>query len=61
VTTSLARSRWVSHRRYLDKHKGEEMGKSKRGFGGKKAAPFKKGGGRSTNSPRTAKGTPRKR
>jgi hypothetical protein len=29
-------------------------------FGGKKAAPFKKGGGRSTASPKTAKGTPRK-
>jgi len=41
--------------------KEEEMGKTKRGFGGKKAAPFKKGGGRSSNSPRTAKGTPRKR
>jgi hypothetical protein len=37
------------------------MAKSKRGFGGKKAAPFKKGGGRSSNSPRTAKGQPRKR
>lgn len=36
------------------------MGKSKRGFGGKKAAPFKKGGGRSTNHPHTAKGTARK-
>jgi len=30
-------------------------------FGGKKAAPFKSGGGRDTSSPRTAKGTPRKR
>jgi hypothetical protein len=30
-------------------------------FGGKKAAPFKKGGGRKKNSPRTAKGTKRKR
>lgn len=29
-------------------------------FGGKKAAPFKKGGGRSTAHPHTAKGTPRK-
>lgn len=36
------------------------MGKIKRGFGGKKAAPFKKGGGRSTASPRTARGTARK-
>lgn len=32
----------------------------KRGFGGKKAAPFKKGGGRKQSHPRTAKGTPRK-
>lgn len=31
------------------------------GFGGKKAAPFKSGGGRSTASPRTAKGVPRKK
>ena len=30
-------------------------------FGGKKAAPFKKGGGRATSHPRTAKGTPRKK
>lgn len=29
-------------------------------FGGKKAAPFKKGGGRKQNHPRTARGTPRK-
>jgi hypothetical protein len=29
-------------------------------FGGKKAAPFIKGGGRSTTHPNTAKGTPRK-
>lgn len=29
-------------------------------FGGKKAAPFTKGGGRSSASPKTAKGTPRK-
>jgi hypothetical protein len=28
----------------------------KKGFGGKKAAPFKKGGGRKTDYPRTAKG-----
>ena len=29
-------------------------------FGGKKAAPFKSGGGRKTSHPNTAKGTPRK-
>ena len=29
-------------------------------FGGKKAAPFKKGGGRVQSDPRTAKGAPRK-
>jgi hypothetical protein len=29
-------------------------------FGGKKAAPFKKGGGRDTSHPNTAKGKPRK-
>ena len=29
-------------------------------FGGKRAAPFKKGGGRATSHPNTAKGTPRK-
>lgn len=29
-------------------------------FGGKQAAPFKKGGGRKTSHPRTAKGTKRK-
>lgn len=29
-------------------------------FGGKRAAPFKTGGGRKTASPRTAKGTVRK-
>lgn len=29
-------------------------------FGGKKAAPFTKGGKRNTKSPRTAKGTKRK-
>jgi hypothetical protein len=34
---------------------------AKRGFGGKKAAPFKKGGGRKTSHPKTAKGTKRKR
>jgi hypothetical protein len=31
-----------------------------RAFGGKKAAPFKSGGGRNPKSPKTAKGTPRK-
>lgn len=30
------------------------------GFSGKKAAPFKKGGGRDTNHPNTAKGKSRK-
>ena len=35
--------------------------KSAPSFGGKKAAPFKKGGGRSTSHPNTAKGTPRKK
>lgn len=35
-------------------------GKSSKAFGGKRAAPFKKGGGRSSNHPNTAKGTPRK-
>jgi len=30
-------------------------------FAGKKAAPFKKGGGRDQSHPRTAKGEPRKR
>lgn len=34
---------------------------SKRGFAGKKAAPFKKGGGRKTSHPNTAKGTPRQK
>lgn len=29
-------------------------------FGGKKAAPFKPGGGRDAQHPNTAKGTPRK-
>ncbi len=33
----------------------------KSSFGGKKAAPFTKGGGRSTSHPNTAKGTPRKK
>lgn len=30
-------------------------------FGGKRAAPFKKGGGRNTNSPHTATGKIRKK
>ena len=30
-------------------------------FGGKKAAPFAKGGGRDSSHPRTAKGLPRKK
>lgn len=30
-------------------------------FGGKKAAPFVKGGGRKQDHPNTAKGTPRKK
>jgi hypothetical protein len=34
---------------------------SKKGFSGKKAAPFSKGGGRKTSHPKTAKGTPRKK
>jgi hypothetical protein len=34
---------------------------AKAAFGGKKAAPFTKGGGRSITSPNTAKGTPRKK
>lgn len=33
----------------------------KRGFGGRKAAPFVKGGGRAGDSTRTAKGEPRKK
>lgn len=33
---------------------------AKKGFGGKKAAPFKKGGGRKQKSRNTHKGTPRK-
>jgi hypothetical protein len=39
------------------------MGKSKKSskpFGGKKAAPFKSGGGRAAGSPRTASGAKRK-
>jgi hypothetical protein len=36
------------------------MAKSKP-FGGKRAAPFKAGGGRKAASPKTAKGKPRKR
>lgn len=35
------------------------MAKNK-SFGGKKAAPFKKGGGRVSTHPRTARGLPRK-
>lgn len=35
-------------------------GKKGKAFGGKKAAPFGKGGGRKSGSPRTAKGTKRK-
>lgn len=34
---------------------------AKRGFAGKKAAPFKKGGGRKQSHPRTAKGIKRRR
>jgi len=34
---------------------------AKKAFGGKKAAPFKKGGGRKSSHPNTAKGTPRKK
>lgn len=33
----------------------------KRGFAGRKAAPFKKGGGRKKSHPNTARGTKRKR
>lgn len=33
----------------------------KQGFNGKKAAPFKSGGGRKQDHPNTAKGTPRKK
>jgi len=32
----------------------------RKSFGGKKAAPFKPGGGRDPKAPRTAKGEPRK-
>jgi hypothetical protein len=35
--------------------------KSAPSFGGKKAAPFKSGGGRKASHPNTAKGTPRKK
>ncbi len=35
--------------------------KKKKAFGGKKAAPFVKGGGRSKTHPNTAKGTKRKK
>jgi hypothetical protein len=35
-------------------------GKAKPAFGGKKAAPFTKGGGRRTDSPRNAKGKPKR-
>ena len=41
--------------------KEEDMGKTKRGFGGKKASPFAKGGGRKQDHPNTAKGTTRKK
>lgn len=34
---------------------------TKKPFGGKKAAPFVKGGGRSKTHPNTAKGKPRKK
>ena len=34
---------------------------TKKAFGGKKAAPFKTGGGRKQSSPNTAKGTPKKK
>jgi hypothetical protein len=33
---------------------------AKKPFGGKKAAPFTKGGGRDPKAPNTAKGTPKK-
>lgn len=36
------------------------MAKRKPLFGGKKAAPFAKGGGRKTSSTKTAKGTKKK-
>jgi hypothetical protein len=38
-----------------------KTGGKKAAFGGKKAAPFKKGGGRDTSHKNTAKGTPRKK
>lgn len=34
---------------------------AKKGFGGKKAAPFVKGGGRKKSHPHTARGVPKKR
>lgn len=37
------------------------MAKGKKGFAGKKAAPFKPGGGRKQSHPHTAEGKPRKR
>lgn len=37
------------------------MANKKQPFSGKKAAPFKKGGGRQQSHPNTAKGTPRKK
>jgi hypothetical protein len=43
---------------YMTRGEVVEMAKPK--FGGKKAAPFKRGGGRKKNSPRTAKGRKRK-
>lgn len=33
----------------------------KKAFGGKKAAPFKKGGGRNSDHSNTAKGVPKKK
>jgi hypothetical protein len=41
----------------LSDSEADDMGK---GFGGKKAAPFKSGGGRDTSHANTAKGKPRK-
>jgi hypothetical protein len=38
-----------------------KMASPKKPFGGKKAAPFVKGGGRDKSHPKTAKGTPRKK
>lgn len=40
---------------------GKSSSGSKAKFGGKRAAPFVKGGGRSQAHPNTAKGTPRKK